>query len=344
MKKIFLGIGFLIASLGVQAQGRAELYAIDKIQKLGSEVYQLVYNPSNNLVYVAGPKKGFKRDADNFIYVLDGQDLTLVDSIAVGKNMPFGIALNNKTQTLYVGHSMQNAISAIDIRTKKQTLIPSGKEKSKIRELSVDEDRNVVYVSDHGDPSVWIVDGQSNTVKNSVSYPDGYLLGLANDSKRGKIYLSDAGNMQGNILVFNADSQKLEQSFKTWSYCPLNIAIDYKNNRLFVSQSNDNNITVLNGNTGEIIDKVYLGYDSSPIGLVYDAQHNMIYTANRNKQEVAVIDAANYKVVERIKTDGLPNTISLDSNSGAIYVTNKEGGRNAEPLENGNTVLKIVRN
>ncbi|MCL7986848.1 YncE family protein [Sphingobacterium sp. lm-10] len=316
-------------------------YEIAHTQKLPNEVYQLVYNPTNDKVYVAGPKKGFNREVENFIYVLNGTDLQITDSISVGNNLPFGITLNNKTQTLYVGHSLQNAISAVDIKTKKHTLIPSGKAKSKIRELAVDEKTNKIYVSDHGNPSIWQVDGNTNTYEKSLDYANAYLLGLSVDSERNRVYGTDGQNMKGSILVFNATTGEMENSFQTWSYCPMNLALDLKNNRIFVSQSNDNNITVINGNSGEIIDKVYLGYDSSPIGLVYDHANQLIYSANRIKQEVAVIDANTYKVLERIPTEGLPNTISLDQKTGTIYVTNKEAGRNGEPVENGNTVMKI---
>ncbi len=316
-------------------------YEIAHTQKLPNEVYQLVYNPTNHKVYVAGPKKGFNREAENFIYELDGGDLRITDSISVGKNLPFGIALNNKTQTLYVGHSLQNAISAIDIQSKKQTLIPGAHAKSKIRELVVDESTNKIYVSDHGNPSIWQVDGNTNTHEKSLSHDKAYLLGLNVDSQRQKVYGTDGQDMKGNILVFNSATGEMEKSFQTWSYCPMNIALDLKANRLFVSQSNDNNITVVDGNTGNIVDKVYLGYDTSPIGLAYDAANELIYTANRSKQEVAIIDAKTYKVIERIPTEGLPNTISLDQKTGTIYVTNKEAGRNGEPVENGNTVMKI---
>ncbi|KGE12828.1 YncE family protein [Sphingobacterium deserti] len=328
-------------SFAQEQDGEDNNYEIVHIQKLPNEVYQLVYNPTDNNVYVAGPKKGFNRDTENFIYVLNGNDLQITDSITVGKNLPFGIALNNKTQTLYVGHSMQNAVSALDLKTKKQTLIPGGKEKGKIRELVADERSNTVYVSDHGVPSIWQIDGKTNTYLRSFEKPGAYLIGLGVDSEREKVYGTDGQDMKGNILVFDTKTGKLENSFKTWSYCPLNIALDLTQNRIFVSQSNDNNITVLNGETGEIIDKVYLGFNSSPIGLVYDASNNLIYTANRVKQEVAVVDATTYKVIDRIPTDGLPNTISLDPKTGMIYVTNKEANRNAEPLENGNTVIKI---
>lgn len=344
MKKTLLATTLAALSLTAAAQQpETTHFAIQKTQRLNCEVYQLVYNPTAHAVYVAGPKKGFNRDVDNFVYVLDATDLTVRDSISVGKYLPFGIALNNRTQTLYVGHSLQNAVSAIDLKSKKQTLIPNGKQKSKIREIAVDEHRNKIYVSDHGNPSVWEIDGKTNTYTRSFDQDGAYLLGLQVDEARGKVYGTDGKDMQGNILVFDGESGALEASYKTWSYCPLNIALDKANKRIFVSQSNDNNVTVVDSETGEIIQKVYLGYDSSPIGLAYDEKQNLIYTANRSKHEVAVIDAKNYTVIERIPTKGLPNTISLDDQNGIIYVTNKAAGRNGDPVENGNTVMKITR-
>lgn len=341
MKQLMIGATLALATLGSYAQETKTNFQIEHIQKLPIEVYQLVFNPTNELVYVTGPKKGFNKEVENFVYVLDGQNLAIKDSIAIGKNLPFGIALNNKTQTLYVGHSLQNAISAIDLVTKKQQLINGGKEKSKIRELVVDEKRNKIYVSDHGNPSIWEVDGKTNTWVRSFDLPGAYILGVNVDAEKGLVYGTDAGNMEGNILVYNSESGKLEEKYKTWSYCPLNIALDKKNNRIFVSQSNDNNITIVDGTTGEIVQKVYLGYDSSPIGLAYDAKNNVLYTANRSKHEVAVIDCATFEVKERIATKGLPNTISINPTSGTVYVTNKGAGRNGDPVENGNTVLKI---
>lgn len=342
MKKYTLaGLGLLL--FATQGFGQTYDFEIQHQQKLNNELYQLVYNPTNSSVYVAGPKAGFDKNAENYIYVLDGQNLAVKDSISVGKHRPFGIALNQKTQTLYVGHSFDSAISAVDLKTKKQTLIPSGKEKSKIREIVVDEKRNKVYVSDHGNPSIWEIDGKTNTYLKSFDIPGAYLIGLNVDADRGHVYGTDGSNMEGNILVFDSESGKLKNKYKSWSYCPMNIALDKPNNRIFVSQSNDNNITVINGHTGEIINKVYLGYDASPIGVLYDPTSNLIYAANRNKNEIAVINAVDYKVIDRIPTEGLPNTISLDPVSGAIYITNKKAGRNGEPVANGNTVMKIIK-
>ncbi len=326
------------------AMAQESQYKVEKIQPVGAELYQLVYNPTNQRVYVAGPKTGAGREGDNFIYALDAKTLAVVDSINVGKNVPYGITLNNKTQTVYAGNSRQNSVTSIDLKTREVKVIGNGKEKSKIREIAVDEDRNEIYVSDHGNPGVWIIDGKTNTYTGAISFEKGYLLGLAVDAQRGKIYQTDGDTMEGYVNVYDSKTKKLEKKYKTWSYCPLNITVDTKGNRLFVSQSNDNNVTILDGKTGEIISKVYTGWDTSPIGLVYDEKNNLIFTANRNKKEVAVIDAGTYKILERVVTDGLPNTLTLDKTTGTVYVTNKKAGRNGEPVPNGNTVAKIVRN
>ncbi|MCE7042450.1 YncE family protein [Dyadobacter sp. CY312] len=345
MRTLFFTV--CLAGLAVAAVAQRKkpepTYKIDGVQKINAEVYQLVHNPTNGNVYVVGPKAGFNKNSENFVYVLNGTNLAVIDSISLGKKLPFGITVNNKTQTLYIGHATQNSVSAVDLKTKTQKIIEGVKEKGRIRELVVDENRNLVYVSDHGHPSIWIIDGATNTLKNSIEYPDASLLGLNVDSERKRIYTTDSNTMEGNILVFDSEKNELISKFKTWSYCPLNIAIDYKNNRLFVSQSNDNNVTVVDGNTGEIINKIYLGYDTSPIGLVYDEKLNVVYTANRNKKEIAVIDAKDYKVTERIPTGGLPNTISIDKATGAIYVTNKTGRNPEEKLENTNAVVKISK-
>lgn len=318
-------------------------YKIEAQQKINANIYQLVYNTGNNSVYVVGPKGSYETKDDQYVYELDGNTLAVKDSIVIGKYAPFGLAINNKTQTLYIGHSVQQRISALDLKTKKVTVIPSGREKSKIRELFVDEQNNRVYVSDHGDPSLWVIDGKTNKYLKTIGAAYTYPLGLNVDAKRGKIYATDGASMEGNVLVFDLKTNTLLSKWKTWAQLPLNIAIDHQKNRLFISMSTDDNVTVVDGNSGNIINKIYLGKNAAPVGLVYDESQNLIYVANRGTKEVAVVDAENYKVKERIATKGLPNTITINKSTGAIYVTNKASTKADKDVENGDTVQKIVK-
>lgn len=358
MKKIFMFGILAMTCWNVNAQWgepkKDPTYKVEAVQKINADIYQLAFNTENNNIYVAGPRGKFKVDNEKvsypdkqYVYVLDGNTLVAKDSIAIENNFAaLGVGINNRTQTLYVGHSFNQAITAIDLKSKKQTLIPSGRDKSKIREVVVDEVNNLVYVSDHGDPSIWVVDGKTNKFKTTISAPGSFPTGLAVDPVRNRIYTVDGSTPQGNVLAFDTKSHSSVGKWKTWGGNPLNIAIDYKNNRIFVVENGDSKVSVLDGKSGEIITKISLGQGASPVGLVYDTKNDLLYVAHREKQEVAVLDAKTYKLIERIPTKGLPNTIVLNPANGAIYVTNKAPHSftgKAVVLENGNTVQKITK-
>ncbi len=358
-KFLFPLMGILsMSSLDLQAQRREApnpvTYKIDIAQHINSNVYQLAQNPARNELYVVGingkvsSENGTNVYKDKqYAYILDGKSLAVKDSVELPYNHPgLGLAVNTKTQTLYVGYTFNQAISAINLDTKKQTLIPSGNKESKIREIVVDETNNMVYVSDHGTGALWVVDGKTNTLKTMISKPGSFLLGLQVDPATSRIFTTDGSEPAGNVLVFDSKTHKEIGRWKTWGDNPINIAIDTKGNRLFVAEHRDHKVTVLDAKTGEIITKVVLGKENGPVGLVYDEAKDLVYVALRTKREVAVIDAKNYKLQERIPTEGLPNTIVLNKADGAIYVTNKapfSRTGEAEVLKNGNTVMKIVK-
>jgi DNA-binding beta-propeller fold protein YncE len=346
-----------VAMQAIAQRGQEKLpvtYKIEAVKQINADIYQLAFNPQKNEVYVAGPKGEFKSEKGKYtypdkqyVYVLDGSTLNVKDSIALKDNYPpLGVGFNTKTQTIYVGHSFNQAITAIDLKNGKQTLIPSGNDKSKIREVVVDEAANLIYVSDHGDPSVWVVDGKTNTYKTAIAAKGAFPTGLVVDHTRNRVYTTDGSGPEGNVIAFDSKTLKESGKWKTWGSNPLNVAVDSRSNRLFISENGDNKVSVLNATTGELITKISLGKDAGPVGLVYDETRDVVYVAERTKKEIAVLDVKNYKLTERIPTEGLANTIVLDKTSGAIYVTNKapfSWTGKAEVLENGNTVMKIVK-
>lgn len=72
MIRITFSLVFALACLHTAAQEKATAYRVSALQHLNAALYQLVHNPANGLVYVAGPKAGFNREVENFVYVLDG--------------------------------------------------------------------------------------------------------------------------------------------------------------------------------------------------------------------------------------------------------------------------------
>ena len=96
--------------------------------------------------------------------------MSIVDSVSLKENPPFGIGINNKTQIVYTTNTRTNSVSAVDLKTGELlATISNGAEKSHTREVLVDEDNNLVYISDVGDPSnIWVIDGKTNQFLHQI--------------------------------------------------------------------------------------------------------------------------------------------------------------------------------
>jgi len=70
-------------------------------------------------------------------------------------------------------------------------------------------------------------------------------------------------------------------------------------NRIYVTNTNDNTVSVINGTTGKVIGKpIPVGKD--PTGIGVNRFTNTIYVANTGDNSVSVIDGAGNKVVARV--------------------------------------------
>ncbi len=334
-----------LALVAAATLGTAQAQTLSKSAKVGKGLYEIVVDHSDGAVYVVAA--GQRDVAASFIYKLDPNTLAVTDSIALGDIAGFGLGINQKTRTLYTSNTRGNSVHAVDIKTGKVlATISNGAEKSHTREIVVDEKTNLVYVSDVGDPgTVWVIDGKTNTYLYSLENAGKTTTGLAIDSKKGLLYVTAMGDNE--VHVYDTKTREKVKSFPSGSESPMNVAFDQKGNRLFINDSKNSLVTVLNATSGEVLQKVEVG--EFPIGIQYDPKLNRVYTANRTGKSVTVIDAGAYKVIATVATEGLSNTVAINPKTGAAYVTNKQvGGRAREgqapptPLANGDSVSLIT--
>lgn len=329
------------ACIGFSVQSQT----LSKTAKVGKGIYEIVVDQHDGAVYVASV--GQQGNPGPYIYKLDPTTLVVTDSIAVGEAAGFGLGINQKTRTLYTTNTRSNSVHAIDLKTGKLlATITNGAAESHTREVVVDEKTNTVYVSDVGDPStVWVIDGKTNTYLHSLENAGKTATGLAVDSKKGLLYVTAMGDNE--VLVYNTKTREKVKSFPSGSESPINIAFDQKGDRLFITDSKNSVLTVLNATSGELLQKINVG--ENPIGVNYDPKLNRIYTANRQGKSVTVIDGSTYAVIKQLPTDGLSNTVAVNPKTGAAYVTNKQVGTRVRegqtpppPLPNGDTVGLIT--
>lgn len=334
-----------LALLVAATAGVTQAQTLAKSEKVGKGLYEIVVDESDGAVYVASA--GQRDVLAPFIYKLDPQTLVATDSIALGEIAGFGLGINQKTRTLYTSNTRGNSVHAVDIKTGKViATISNGAEKSHTREIVVDEKNNLVYVSDVGDTSsVWVIDGKTNSYRYSLENAGKTATGLAIDSDKGLLYVTAMGD--NKVIVYDTKTRQQVNAFDSGSESPINVSYDKKGNRLFVTDSKNSILTVLNAKSGELLKKVEVG--NNPIGVSFDPKNNRVYTANRQGKSVTVVDGNSYAVIKEIPTEGLSNTVAINAKTGAAYVTNKQvGGRAREgqapptPLVNGDSVSLIT--
>lgn len=332
---------WLLAATGlaVIATVDANAQTVDKSSRAGTGVYEAVINPNDGLLYVTGA--GSRTNPGGALYKVDPSSLAIVDSISLKENPPFGIGINTKTQIAYTTNTRTNSVSAVDLKTGKLlATFNHGGEKSHTREVLVDEDNNLVYISDVGDPSsIWVIDGKTNTFSHLIPNTGKTTTGMAFVDSKDKIYVTNMG--ENAVAVINTKTKAIEKSFPSGGEAPVNIVSDGK--RLFVTNQKSGTVTVLD-TEGTVLKSIETG--AGAIGIAYDPVKNRLYSANRQTGTTTVIDANTYAVLADLPTGSHPNHVKVDA-KGAAYVINKtKGGRPVEgqPVvvdTNGDTVTKI---
>jgi len=312
-----LGAGAVaVALLGSPSLGQKAV----KTAKVGGEgLYELAVSQSTGNVYIAAA--GSRSNPGGKILVLDPETLAVRDSIPAKETPPFGVGINDKTQTLYTSNTRTGSVSAIDLKSGRiVATIKNGKERSHTREVVVDAGKNRVYVSDVGEgSSIWVIDGASNTYLYSIENTGKTTTGLALDEAKQVLYVTNMGTNE--IGVVDLEAKKLARSYPAHGEKPVNLVLDKPSGRLFVADQGTNEVIVLKAENGELIKKIPAG--KGTLGIQLDPVKKRVYTANRQDGTVTVIDSESYTVLATLEAGSAPNTVAVNPNTGAAYVTNK---------------------
>lgn len=298
---------------------------LSKTTPAGKNIYELVFDQQDKVIYVASVGVKDNPALRPHLIKLEAKTLKVLDSIRLEHGPAFGLVINNRTQTLYASNTVTNSVLAVDLKSGTQTLIPSGKESSHTRELIVDEDTNIIYVSDvvgrEDTGRVWVIDGNTNTLKKMIETGGSITTGLALDKENNRLYISNWGSHQIGIVDLARD--KVIKTFDAGGKQPTNLAYDAKGKRLFVTNQESGDVTVLSVPEGKLITKITTG--KGALGIRLDPERNRGFVANRGSGTVTVFDSETYQVLADLKTGTHPNTVVLDKENGAVYVTNKAG-------------------
>lgn len=164
-------LGSLLVASSFSAQAAEDLLR----KGVGKGAYEMAFSQQENALWLA-TSQSRKLDKGGIVYRLNPVTLD-VTQVIHNDLKPFGATINNATQTLWFGNTVNSAVTAIDAKTsevKGRLVLDARKRSEEVRplqprELVVDEATNTVYISGLGKESViWVVDGERIALKETI--------------------------------------------------------------------------------------------------------------------------------------------------------------------------------
>ncbi|EFA6622649.1 YncE family protein [Escherichia albertii] len=337
----------LLSSLLVASSFSAQA-AEEMLRKaVGKGAYEMAYSQQENALWLA-TSQSRKLDKGGVVYRLD--PVTLEVTQAIHNDLkPFGATINNATQTLWFGNTVNGAVTAIDAKTgevKGRLVLDERKRTEEVRplqprELVADDASNTIYISGIGKESViWVVDGENIKLKTAIQNTGKMSTGLALDSKGKRLYTTNA---DGELITIDTADNKILSRKKLLDdgkeHFFINISLDTANQRAFITDSKAAEVLVVDIRNGNILAKVAA---PESLAVLFNPVRDEAYVTHRQAGKVSVIDAKTYKVVKTFDTPTHPNSLALSADGKTLYVSVKQKSTKQQEATQPDDVIRIA--
>lgn len=338
---LLLGSLLVVSSFSTQA-------AEEMLRKaVGKGAYEMAYSQQENALWLA-TSQSRKLDKGGVVYRLD--PVTLEVTQAIHNDLkPFGATINNTTQTLWFGNTVNSAVTAIDAKTgevKGRLVLDDRKRTEEVRplqprELVADDATNTVYISGIGKESViWVVDGGNIKLKTAIQNTGKMSTGLALDSEGKRLYTTNA---DGELITIDTADNKILSRKKLLDdgkeHFFINISLDTARQRAFITDSKAAEVLVVDTRNGDILAKVAA---PESLAVLFNPARNEAYVTHRQAGKVSVIDAKSYKVVKTFDTPTHPNSLALSADGKTLYVSVKQKSTKQQEATQPDDVIRIA--
>lgn len=335
-------LGSLLVASSFSTQAAEEMLR----KAVGKGAYEMAYSQQENALWIA-TSQSRKLDKGGVVYRLD--PVTLEVTQAIHNDLkPFGATINNTTQTLWFGNTVNSAVTAIDAKTgevKGRLVLDDRKRTEEVRplqprELVADDTTNTVYISGIGKGVIWVVDGENIKLKTAIQNTGKMSTGLALDSKGKRLYTTNA---DGELITIDTTDNKILSRKKLLDdgkeHFFINISLDTTNQRAFITDSKAAEVLVVDTRNGNILAKVAA---PESLAVLFNPARNEAYVTHRQAGKVSVIDAKSYKVVKTFDTPTHPNSLALSADGKTLYVSVKQKSTKQQEATQPDDVIRIA--
>ena len=263
---------------------------------------------------------------------------------------PSSLTVNSANGDIYLSNRDSDTLTILNGKTNKfDRNIGIGNEPV---DIEADPNKNILYVTHPDDGKISVInlkkidlkkDQPINIIQTGLSP-----LYIALNSIDSKLYVS---NFRHNtVSVINLDFQQYGRSVinleeKNYSIKnitvgrgPTDIEFNSDLNVVYVINSKDSSVSVINGTTNQEIEKIKVGQNAT--GIEVNPDENMIYVTNWGGDSVSVINGTTNQEIEKIKVGQNPAGIEVNPDKNMIYVTNWKG--NSVSVINGSSNMVVA--
>jgi DNA-binding beta-propeller fold protein YncE len=241
--------------------------------------------------------------------------------------MPVAVAVNTKTDKIYVLHQDTPTVSVIDGATNTVTTLtdPGGIP----RAIAAEPASNKIYLVNRN--NIVVIDGETNSSTTVADSNTTDLGAVAVNPLTHKIYVNNP--FSNHVTVIDEVSNSSTTVTDPNAVDPVAVDLNPRTNRIYVANIKSHNVTVIDGATSStttIIDPDSSGRNRlRPLALAVNPATNKIYVVNLgllpggDKGSITVIDGATNAVTTVADPNAsFPWAVAVNSATNKIYVVN----------------------
>jgi DNA-binding beta-propeller fold protein YncE len=231
---------------------------------------------------------------------------------------PNGIAVNPRTNTIYVANLKGGSLSIIDGTTLQTSTLRLGPDPAKV---AINTSTNRVYVTlEDEDGSLVVVDGKKRKLIASIPLPP-YPLGVAVESKTNRIYVADFLCGCGLVSVIDGATDEIVDTIALpGASMVAGVALDPKNRFGYATDENSG-FYVIDLDSGSILGEI--GNLRSPNEVAAIPGTSLAVEPDTGSNRAVFINARNLSVRNRVSVGKFPTGVAVNATTKRVYVANR---------------------
>ncbi len=191
--------------------------------------------------------------------------------------------------------------------------------------VAADPTQHLIFSADLLDSNVSIINGWNFSLAGNLPIDFGPL-DVIYDNISHQLFVDGSGGLSGygKVSIINVSSLSVKQTITVGSY-PAGMGIDTNHDRLYIANSDSDNVSVIDGLSDRLITSISVG--QYPSAITYNPSDNEIYVVDDGGNSVSVINDTDNKVIGSFALS-VPsgfNILSINPTNGDILALDTDG-------------------